>query len=305
VPADRPMTDLVEFAAKRGGDITQASASSTRSWDSTRGIGGLVVGTTVYVAITEENLLGTAITGDALQAGGKCYKTSYSTTSHEFAHVLHRYLLTTTQKTVITTAFQTATSGVTVEKAGQKKFLRLPATLTLTGDALTAHLDAVFAREFVDGPRRMQNTAETYRATVGVGSGWLKLADGVADYTYASAEDVQDCYAAFNEREYFAQCVNCYLGTNAGKDPYTKRDRRNGDTWLRANEDKNLVRLIDELFAAGPHAYAQSRLPDTNTPEPPSLAVTIEDILSAHRIKVKQQRLGAAFADQTEVEWEP
>jgi hypothetical protein len=96
------------------------------------------------------------------------------------------------------------------------------------------------------------------------GSAYVMAPDG-SNFLYASNYELQDCYAAFDEREYFAQCVNAYLGANGGSDPYTARPRHNGEAWVRSNEDPAMVQLLDELFSAGTtNAYAKAQIEDTN-----------------------------------------
>jgi hypothetical protein len=237
----------------------------------------------VFVAVTEENLLGTNTSGTAQAAGGGCYAQRYSTTSHEFAHALHQSVLTSPQKQVITDAFKAATHGVTLGMNGPDKFIRLPDTETRNGPSLTNLLSAVFAREFVDGPRRKAIGGGPHTYYVAKGASWLMYSG--AHFTFTSNHELQDCYAAFDEREYFAQAVNCYLGSNGGSDPYTSNARHNGAGWLRANGNAQLVSLIDELFAAGTEGYAQALTPDTNVEEPTTLAKTVKDVIMERKAK--------------------
>lgn len=283
VPADRPMTDLVEFSSLKGVNIVQGSAPNSRTWDSTRGVGGLVVGSTVYVAITEENLLGGVTTGAALPAGA-CYATRYSTTAHEFAHALHQRALTATQKATITAAYQAATQQIRIEQHHGAHYLRIPASMVMTGPALTNRLNQIFSRQFADGPRRKPGPSQrVYRVIRDTTADWLKMPGSATDYLYTPNAELQNCYAAFDEREYFAQAVNCYLGANGGSDPYTGQPRNNGEAWLRAHEEPQLVQLLDTLFAAGPSAYAKAQLPDTNVAEPSTLVTTIQDYIAQRR----------------------
>ncbi|MFH8386881.1 hypothetical protein ACH4E7_39210 [Kitasatospora sp. NPDC018058] len=62
-----------------------------------------------------------------------------------------------------------------------------------------------------------------------------------------------DNYAARNEREYFAQVSNAYLGTNHGRDPYTGDMRNNGARWVRQNEPE-LLPLLERLYGGDPEA---------------------------------------------------
>lgn len=285
VPADRPMTDLAQFSSLKGVDITQGSAPSGRTWDETRGVGGLAVGATVYVAITEENLLGTQTMGAALAAGGGCYAARYSTTAHEFAHALHQRAFTIPQNAIITAAYRAATGGVRIGRDAQQgiNYLRIPANVVVNGASLTQFLDQLFSRPFVDGPRKKSTpSAQSYYVIRDGQPNWTMLANGT-HYKYQSSHELQDCYGAFDEYEYFAQAVSCYLGANGGTDPYTGRPRNNGEAWVRANEERPLVSLIDELFSAGAAGYAKAQLPDTNVEEPATLSTTVKDIIAERK----------------------
>lgn len=118
VPRDKRMTDLAEFAS-----LNNDKTLDERPWNSVRGVGDVVakdvvvgdvvVGEVHYAAITEENLLGGA---PDPAVGGGAYAEGYSTTSHEFAHMIHRTALTDADRTVITggyTAKKNATDDYT------------------------------------------------------------------------------------------------------------------------------------------------------------------------------------------------
>lgn len=283
VPADRPMTDLPEFSSLKGVSISQGSGGA-RTWDPTRGVGGLVVGPKMYVAVTEENLLGTAV-GPAVSAiGGGCYANCYSTTSHEFAHGIHMSTaMTALQKQAITSSF-IKKKRVSIDAAYDRLIVDDP-TFTPSQPSL----DALFSQEWVDGPRRKQTPLATPKLYwVFKGSDYAKDASG-AHFRYSSRYDLQDCYAAFDEREYFAQCVNAYLGANGGNDPYTNRPRQNGQVWVRANEENTMVNLLDELFSAGTtNAYAKSQLENTN--DSGVDVQTVGDYIKAKVAEVKAQK---------------
>ena len=55
-------------------------------------------------------------------------------------------------------------------------------------------------------------------------------------------------YSSQNDMEYFAQLSNAYLGTNLGTDPTTGQARNNGRAWIAANEDKEMLDLLDKLY---------------------------------------------------------
>lgn len=265
VPANRPMTDLPEFASLHNVAISQEGGTA-RVWNETRGVGGLVVNSPtgakkVYVAVTEENLLGTGV-GTAVSAvGGGCYSALYSTTSHEFAHGLHLYSLTPQQKLTITNCFNRK-KKVSVNTA--------TSVLTITDNSVNGTqtaLDAVFNAKWADGPRRMLTASPTPKLywVLKNGAYVMNPLAPTTHFQFSSPNALQDCYSAFDEREYFAQLVNAYLGANGGSDPYTGRPRNNGAAWIRANEETAIVQLLDELFSAGAtNHFGQSTTPDTN-----------------------------------------
>ena len=281
VPANRPMTDLPEFATLKGVKISQ-EGGSPRTWDPTRGVGGLTVNTDsgqkLYVAITEENLLGTQVSAEVSAIGGGCYEARYSTTSHEFAHGLHiSSAMTPAQKATIARCFaarkrariDAATSCIIIEDHSL-----IPTPLAL---------HQVFTEEWADGPRMRAVPLPAPKSYhVYKGAAYVMQPGGGAYLQYTTTYELQDCYSAFDEREYFAQLVNAYLGANGGTDPYTRRPRNNGDAWVRANENRDMVNLLDELFSAGTHSYfGQSRLDDTNVQDDGSDVTTVGDFIRA------------------------
>ena len=58
------------------------------------------------------------------------------------------------------------------------------------------------------------------------------------------------CYASENEREYFAQLSNAYLGTNNGYDPTTNNPRNNGKEWVK-NNDIVMYNLLKKIYKNG------------------------------------------------------
>ena len=277
VPANRPMTDLPEFSSLRGVPISQASGS-LRTWDETRGVGGLEVPAVgkVYVAVTEENLLGGDV-GPAVKAvGGGCYAHQYSTTSHEFAHLLHQRAMTPAQRSLITRSYRAKRAGVAIDNQHAEG-----PTILVTGSGRVSQriLDRIFDRLWTDGPRRkLQRLPRPMSYWVSQNGQWLQSSRG-GWFEYVTRYELQDCYAAFDEFEYFAQVVNAYLGTNGGADPYTRRPRQNGEAWVRQHEPLELVQLLDELFAAGPTSgFGAAKLPQTNEDDGEDL-ITVRDIV--------------------------
>jgi peptidoglycan hydrolase-like protein with peptidoglycan-binding domain len=109
VPRNKLMTDLPQFASLAG-----QTTFDGRNWETTRGSGGLTLDGNVFTAIAEENLLGGACTAmfNGTPVSGQ-YAEGYSTTSHEFAHTLHNYVLTAADRTAITTAYNARKASAT------------------------------------------------------------------------------------------------------------------------------------------------------------------------------------------------
>ena len=63
-----------------------------------------------------------------------------------------------------------------------------------------------------------------------------------------ASRKIYENYSAQNESEYFAQLSNAYLGTNLGTDPTTGQARNNGRAWIAANEDKEMLDLLDKVY---------------------------------------------------------
>jgi hypothetical protein len=293
VPADRPMTDLPEFASLKDVDISQASGTP-RTWNPTRGVGGLTVTTSsgaqkMYVAITEENLLGTNVGSAVAAIGGGCYEKRYSTTSHEFAHGLHiGGALTATQRATIERCFQqkqraridAANSQIIIDD-----LMLAPNQIALTG---------LFAKEWADGPRLRQAPLPAPKLYWVWKGGQRVMKPGGGYFQFSTRHELQDCYSAFDDREYFAQLVNCYLGSNGGTDPYTLRPRHNGEQWIRGNEPAEMVMLLDELFSSGTHAhFGQATVDDTNVDDGVD-QMTVGNYIRARVANIKNQKLLAS-----------
>jgi hypothetical protein len=235
VPRDRQMTDLDEFRSLLTSDSGKGPGKTFdgRQWAHVRGVGNVVVGTKVYAAITEENLLGgdpdpkvfeapkdaagkVAGTKGAVEGG---YKAGYSTTTHEFAHVLHRQGLSDDQKKIITKHYN-AKKAATTGKAGLVKNV------------------------WPDGPRINPSAPASWKDKGWTDEKRLDYLAGLAD----DARRVYENYSSQNEAEYFAQMANAYVGTNLGTDPTTGQPRNNGRAWIAANEDKEMLDLLDQLF---------------------------------------------------------
>lgn len=181
IPRDKGMTVLEQFKSLRG-NITHDG----RTWEPIRGVGNVVDQTLggklsqfqelkkakesrkgpgaivaidprkgkVYTAVTEENLLG----GPTTAPGAGCYATGYSTTTHEFAHSIHKYGLNTADRGTIDKCY--------------KMRLNQPET-----------------EEWVDGPRKIGNQTCYAAQTVNeyfaqLSNAWLSTNAGTDPFTH-------------------------------------------------------------------------------------------------------------------------
>src|SRR5262249_47454818 len=150
-------------------------------------------------------------------AGG--YTAGYSTTTHEFAHIIHRQGLDSTDKATITTPY-TAKRSPTVAK------------------------EKIATTQGVDGPRINPKAPSTWTDT---DEKWIEHVAGLSDTDRRPYE----CYASQSEEEYFAQNANAYLNTNLGTDSVTGQPRHNTRKWVEDNEPADLLTLLDKLFQQG------------------------------------------------------
>ncbi|WP_158515431.1 hypothetical protein [Kitasatospora sp. MBT63] len=95
VPKDVPMTEAAPYRNLRGTEAA-GDAGGGRKWEDVRGSGGR------RAAATEENLLGEHTT----VGGMSHYDDGYSTTTHEFAHTIHRQALGPSDRQLITDSYQ-------------------------------------------------------------------------------------------------------------------------------------------------------------------------------------------------------
>jgi hypothetical protein len=219
VPRGKRMTELTEFAPLLTSDSGKGPGNTFdgRAWASVRGVGNVSLNGRMYAALTEENLLG-GVPDAAVGGGG--YAVGYSTTTHEFAHVLHRNGLSAEQKKLIS------------------KHYNRKRKATETKETLTN------ADVWPDGPR-VSPTAPTDWAAAGwTDARWIAKVATIAEDSRRYYEN----YSSQNDSEYFAQLSNVYLGTNLGTDPTTGQPRNNGRPWIVANEDAEMLALLDLLY---------------------------------------------------------
>jgi hypothetical protein len=234
------MTELDEFRSLATSDSGKGPGKTFdgRQWAHVRGVGDLVVGSIHYAAITEENLLGGAPDpvvfgvpkdpdGKAL-AGGTAgtaaggYTAGYSTTTHEFAHIIHRQGLESADLATITAAY-TAKRAATVAK------------------------DKIASVHWVDGPRIAPKAPASWVTAGWTDATYIDHIAGLSDTDRRTYE----CYASQSEEEYFAQNANAYLNTNLGTDATTQQPRNNTRKWVADNEPADLLALLDKLFQQG------------------------------------------------------
>jgi hypothetical protein len=219
VPRGKKMTELAEFAPLLTSDSGKGPGKTFdgRAWASVRGVGNVSLNGRMYAAITEENLLGGV---PAAAVGGGGYAVGYSTTTHEFAHVLHRNGLSAEQKKLISKHYNRK------RKATESKD-----TLTLPD-------------VWPDGPRISPTAPPAWAAKRWTDAKWIEKVATIAE----DSRRVYENYSSQNDSEYFAQLSNVYLGTNLGTDPTTGQPRNNGRAWIVANEDAEMLALLDLLY---------------------------------------------------------
>ena len=224
IPRDKMMTDLDEFKSLLTSDSGGGPGNTFdgRPWKHVRGVGNVVVGDKTYAAITEENLLGGVPDASTQPAGATPagYATGYSTTSHEFAHVLHRNGLNAKEKKLISKHYA-AKRAETSTKAGM-----------------------IDPNVWPDGPRVSPTAPASWVAAGYTDDKWLDKLLTIAE----GSRKVYENYSSQNESEYFAQLSNAYLGTNLGTDPTTGQARNNGRAWIVANEDTEMLELLDKVY---------------------------------------------------------
>uniref|UniRef100_UPI003F4B435C hypothetical protein n=1 Tax=Nocardioides sp. SYSU DS0651 TaxID=3415955 RepID=UPI003F4B435C len=226
VPRAVRMTDLPEFMSLRTDDSGAGPGKTFdgRWWAHVRGVGDVTVGAYHYLAMTEENLLGgspdpaifeaTAYGVPARTAEGG-YAAGYSTSSHEFAHILFRQGIDAADKATINGAYAT--------KSG--------------GDWRTT--------EWTDGFTCTPTVPQSWAAIGWTQQNYEDHINGLAD-----RKSLQN-YASQSADEYWAQMSNSYLGTNAGTDPATGQPRRNGRDWIAAHEPADVVAVLDKVYDRG------------------------------------------------------
>lgn len=261
VPKNKKMTDLPEFASLAG-----TQTFDGRNWEDVRGSGGLELNGKIYVAVTEENTLGTDAEGD-VSGTQWCYDSGYSTTTHEIAHVIDIHGLTAPDRKKVDDLYKAKKDkqannevvewidGFDYDKPGTKKedaqaafdewSAVLHAKLTTAGVADEAERNTIIAAAkalMVDGGAYADNAQTQKLKTVGVLSNTadkINKKDGslFANINATTQKAVyggkQTTYASSHRLEYFAQSANAFFGTNTGDEPYVS------SMWAAAGEPAN------------------------------------------------------------------
>lgn len=293
IPKNKKMTDLPQFSSLAG-----KKTFDGREWENVRGSGGMEINGHIYVAVTEENTLGTDAEGD-VSGTDWCYASGYSTTTHEIAHVVDIHGLTAEDRKKVDELYkakkQKQTAGEVVEwidgfdydKPGKNKdeaqaaynewALDLPATLTtagMTDEQERKNTIAWVKYLLVDGGAYADNNYTTWLKHVGVIDGnTIKKKDGTlfANISTISKKVVfggkQTNYASSHRLEYFAQSANAFFGTNVGTEPYTH------DLWdaagepekgTRRNGKSEVGRIEPELKAVFDRIFGSQDITDAN-----------------------------------------
>ena len=213
IPCEKTMTSLPEFSNMDGQNTN--GVGGYRSWKYVRGCGGNENSGTIYVGVTEENLIGgtTTINDPSTPKAPNHYEKGYSTTTHEIAHSIHQHRMNDAEKTKIS-------------------------------DLYNEKINHLFSEDiWPDGPCYSSNWSNSIKSNY---PGCTTVKDLKNHQNHEELEKGM-CYASQTELEYFAQSVNTFLGTNTGKDPYTGSTRHNEKKWL-ADHDKDMYNLLKRRF---------------------------------------------------------
>lgn len=243
IPKNKKMTDVVEFQSLAG-----TQTFDGRTWDEVRGSGGFKVPgkKAIYVAISEENTVGSSAEGDA--SGTQwCYAAGYSVTSHEFAHVVDRFGLDDADRALVDDEYNKKVQARTDWETKYKEALRK--RYHPTSDRRTKR----------EGRRELK-ALEATRVE------WI---DGY-DYIARNGTTTRT-YASVHRLEYFAQSANAYFGTNGGNDPYVVglwSGKGKADKAKRRNGKGDVQRLEPELFKLFKRIFGDKNIEDANKARP-------------------------------------
>ncbi len=293
VPKNKKMTDLPQFSSLVG-----KKTFDGRDWDKVRGSGGMEINGHIYVAVTEENVLGTDAEGD-VSGTQWCYASGYSTTTHEIAHVIDMHGLSDEDRKKVDELYKAKKDkqakgevvewidGFDYDQPGTKKedaqkvvddwTVEMPGKLAADGmtDVQTKNSIIAWLKYIlVDGGAYADNTYTAWLKHLKVIDGnQIKKKDGTVccSLNTTSKKAVfggkQTNYASSHRLEYFAQTANAFFGTNTGNDPYT------GDLWTafgeadkgtRRNGKSEVTRIEPELKAIFDRIFGAQDIDDAN-----------------------------------------
>lgn len=295
VPKNKKMTDLPMFSSLAG-----KKTFDGREWEKVRGSGGMEINGKIYVAVTEENTLGTDAEGD-VSGTDWCYASGYSTTTHEIAHVIDIHGLTPEDRKTVDDLYQAKktrqANGEVVEwidgfdynKPGEPKAQAqtlydawasdLPGLLNTAGQTDVAQQNNTIAWAkyiIVDGGAVAANNYVAWLKAIGVLS---NAGDKVNKRNGALLGNInpttkklvfggsQTTYASSHRLEYFAQTANAYFGTNTGNEPYVTNlwtDAGEPDKGKRRNGKGEVARIEPELNTLFVKLFGTNDIADAN-----------------------------------------
>ncbi|WP_415853016.1 lonely Cys domain-containing protein, partial [Streptomyces albus] len=145
----------------------------------------------------------------------------------------------------------TRTAGVTEENLlGEVTSVRTERRSQPEGYSSTTHEVAHLVHQYGLTDADKQLVHDIYQAKLGQGDAAVWPDGPLHD---PSGKRRKPNYSSLNEYEFFAQLTNAYLGTNAGRDGYTRQWRNNGAAWVRQHE-KALLPLLERLYGPDPEA---------------------------------------------------
>ena len=350
IPRNKPMTDLPMFASLK--DVIVRGGG--RVWNSTRGVGNVAHEGKTYLACTEENLLGhdpdvrlsSPYKTNACPAEHTLdhnsprayysvhthpqlaitYPEGYSTTVHEFAHIVHLKGLSDADRKLIDSHYARWSRGLAPSEVEQRTWTKpqLTPKLEQARSSTLARLPARAAQRLLSKPQRTEAEDEELaelllrnaqarspdapapKDTLVMGWEWADGPVGLTDAERARREREATargqfertlpttrgteqrtvfgktrtvefvakaelpapmrevppaasprCYASSHVEEYFAQVTCCWFETNGGEDPYTHKPRHNDQDWVRQNEPRPMVELLERI-------YGDTTLPGSN-----------------------------------------
>ncbi len=296
IPKNKKMTELPQFASLAG-----KKTFDGRNWEDVRGSGGMALNGKIYVAVTEENTLGTDGTGD-VSGTQWCYASGYSTTTHETAHVIDIHGLTAEDRKTVDDLYKAKKDkqkagevvewidGFDYDKPGTPKAdaqaafdewnTVLPGKLTTAGMAEESDRTNTIAWAkylMVDGGTYAANAYTAWLRQVGLISATadkIFKKDGTTVFASINATSKkvvyggkQTCYASSHRLEYFAQSANAFFTTNVGNEPYVYslwNAAGEPEKGKRRNGKSEVARIEPELKTLFDRIFGSKDIDDAN-----------------------------------------